>query len=87
MRFKRAEILSLARRLHLENVRVFGSVARDDANEASDVDILVSRSEDASAADVAERQDLINFVKGPSPANVTTIQQTMDQQATAALGH
>lgn len=32
-------------------------------------------------------QDMINFVKDPSTANITAIQQTMDQQATAALGH
>lgn len=31
--------------------------------------------------------DLINFLKDPSPANVTSIEATMDQQATAALGH
>jgi len=32
-------------------------------------------------------QDLINFVKNPSSANISTIEATMDQQATAALGH
>jgi spermidine/putrescine-binding protein len=32
-------------------------------------------------------QDLINFLKDPSPASVTSIQATMEQQATAALGH
>jgi len=32
-------------------------------------------------------QDLINFVKDPSSSNISTIEATMDQQATAALGH
>jgi hypothetical protein len=32
-------------------------------------------------------QDLINFVKDPSSGNISTIEATMDQQATAALGH
>ncbi|HWF57402.1 MAG TPA: substrate-binding domain-containing protein [Candidatus Dormibacteraeota bacterium] len=32
-------------------------------------------------------QDLINFVKNPSSANIATVEATMDQQATAALGH
>lgn len=32
-------------------------------------------------------QDLINFLKDPSPAGITSVQATMEQQATAALGH
>jgi alpha-glucoside transport system substrate-binding protein len=31
--------------------------------------------------------DLINFLKNPSASNVSTIEATMDQQATTALGH
>jgi predicted nucleotidyltransferase len=38
---KREEILEIARRHGAYNVRVFGSVARGEANEDSDVDILV----------------------------------------------
>ncbi|PKQ29168.1 MAG: hypothetical protein CVT60_06765 [Actinobacteria bacterium HGW-Actinobacteria-10] len=37
----RAEILALAEEAHMENVRVFGSVARGDAEPDSDIDILV----------------------------------------------
>lgn len=54
LRFKRSEILSLADRHHLANVRVFGSVARDEAGDRSDVDLLVARTDAATAADVAE---------------------------------
>ena len=38
----RAEIRALAERRGITDVRVFGSMARGDANEASDVDLLVS---------------------------------------------
>ena len=38
----RAEILALAERHGVRNVRVFGSMARGDADDASDVDLLVS---------------------------------------------
>jgi len=39
---KREEILAIARRHGARNVRVFGSVARGEADERSDVDLLVS---------------------------------------------
>ena len=54
LRWRRAEILELAKRRRLSNVRVFGSVARNDAGPSSDVDLLVSRDAGASALGVAE---------------------------------
>ena len=42
----RAEILTLAERHDVRNVRVFGSMARGDADDASDVDLLVSLAPD-----------------------------------------
>ena len=41
LRSKREEILRLASRHGARNVRVFGSVARGEADEQSDVDLLV----------------------------------------------
>ncbi len=38
----RAEILAIAKRRGLRDVRVFGSMARGDADDDSDVDLLVS---------------------------------------------
>ncbi|MBM4034082.1 MAG: nucleotidyltransferase family protein [Planctomycetes bacterium] len=38
---KRQEILRIARRHGVGRVRVFGSIARGDATEASDVDLLI----------------------------------------------
>ena len=41
LRSRRAEILAFARKHGARNVRIFGSVARNEADPASDVDILV----------------------------------------------
>ena len=38
----RAEILAIAKRHGIREVRVFGSMARGDADDASDVDLLVA---------------------------------------------
>jgi predicted nucleotidyltransferase len=38
---RRDEIISIARRYGASDVRLFGSVARGDANDTSDLDILV----------------------------------------------
>ncbi|MBT0733643.1 nucleotidyltransferase family protein [Methanoculleus bourgensis] len=46
------EILSLAERRGARNVRVFGSVARDEARADSDVDFLVDLDPDQSLLDV-----------------------------------
>ena len=60
----RAEILALAERHGVQNVRVFGSMARGDANDASDVDLLVSltpeRSGLALGALLMDVQTLLN---------------------------
>jgi len=42
LRAMRGKILAAASRRGLDDVRVFGSVARDEAGETSDVDLLVS---------------------------------------------
>lgn len=44
----RQQILSLARKNGVRNVRVFGSMARNDANEESDLDLLVELEEGKS---------------------------------------
>lgn len=45
---KREEILRIAERHGARNVRVFGSVARGEATDASDLDLLVSTTEHTS---------------------------------------
>jgi len=59
LRLKRQEILSIAARHGAHNLRVFGSVARGEANPDSDVDILVEMEPGRSLLDhVALIQDL-----------------------------
>ena len=45
----RADILAIAKRRGLRDVRVFGSMARGDADDDSDIDLLVSLPPDTSA--------------------------------------
>jgi len=52
LRTKRNEILSIAARHGACNVRVFGSVARGEADERSDIDFLVEMEEGRSLLDV-----------------------------------
>lgn len=49
----RDAILALAARYKAENVRIFGSVARNQASNASDIDILVHFRPDAPLLDEA----------------------------------
>jgi len=49
---KRQEILSLAARHGSTNVRVFGSVARGEADDASDLDVLVDLEPGRSLLDL-----------------------------------
>ncbi|PSQ96793.1 MAG: nucleotidyltransferase [Bacteroidetes bacterium SW_9_63_38] len=59
----REEILRLAHRHGAHNVRVFGSAARGDNTEDSDVDVLVELEEGRSLVDrVALKQDLENLL-------------------------
>jgi uncharacterized protein len=60
---KRQEILAIATRHGAYNVRVFGSVARGEADEDSDVDVLVELEPDRSLLDLggflADLEDLL----------------------------
>ncbi len=54
---RRHELIELARMHKAENIRVFGSVARGEANENSDVDLLVHFHPDASLFDLMDLQE------------------------------
>ena len=60
----REEILALAERHGMQDVRVFGSMARGDADDSSDVDLLVSLHPGQSGLDLAalltDVQELLN---------------------------
>ena len=63
LKLKRDEILALAAKAGAMNVRVFGSAARGDDREESDLDLLVDWSSTASLFDVgglvADLQELL----------------------------
>lgn len=59
IRDKRDAILRLAERHGARNVRIFGSVVRDEANATSDVDLLIELDPDRSLLDrIALMHDL-----------------------------
>lgn len=53
LKVKREEILRIAAKHGARNVRIFGSVARGQADERSDIDILVEMDSDRSLLDLA----------------------------------
>jgi predicted nucleotidyltransferase len=63
LREKRKEILRVAAKHGARNVRVFGSVARGEGDEQSDIDLLVEMEPDRSLLDHAglwlDLQDLL----------------------------
>lgn len=60
----RDAIINLAEIYHADNVRVFGSVARGDATENSDIDILVRFKPGASLLDEAGLDRELNELLG-----------------------
>ncbi len=48
---KKTDIIKLTQQYHAENIRVFGSVARGESTEESDIDFLVSFLPNASLFD------------------------------------
>jgi uncharacterized protein len=59
LRERRGDILAIASRHGASNLRVFGSVARGDTNEDSDIDVLIDLEEGRSLFDlIAVKQDL-----------------------------
>ena len=64
VKIKRKEILVLASKYGAKNVRVFGSVARGEAGEQSDLDLLVNFEADRSLLDhvgfVQDLSELLN---------------------------
>lgn len=60
----RAEILEIARQHHAKNVRVFGSVRRNEATKTSDLDLLVTMEPSSTILDqIGLKQDLERRLK------------------------
>jgi predicted nucleotidyltransferase len=71
LRQKHAEILSIAARYGAHNVRVFGSVARAQADEQSDIDFLVEMEPGRSLFDLGGLQSELETALG-RPVDVVT---------------
>ncbi|HEV8578311.1 MAG TPA: nucleotidyltransferase family protein [Thermoanaerobaculia bacterium] len=62
----REQILDLARSHGVRNVRVFGSQARGEGSESSDLDLLVTLGEGRSLLDlIGLKQDLEDLIRRP----------------------
>lgn len=61
---RKPEILAIAARYGAENLRVFGSVARGEDHEASDIDLLVDMAQGRSLYDLIGFQQEIESVLG-----------------------
>ena len=73
LRRHRRAVMELAGRRGLRNVRVFGSVARGEDREGSDIDLLVDVDEGVGLVDIAglvrELTDLLGVAVDVVPAN------------------
>lgn len=61
---KRAEILAICARHGAHNVRLFGSVARGEHDEASDIDLLVDMEAGRTLLDLAALQQELEALLG-----------------------
>jgi predicted nucleotidyltransferase len=64
LRDKRDEIVRIARRYGASNVRVFGSVARGDATDESDLDLLIRLERGRTLLDLAGLGDDLEALLG-----------------------
>lgn len=64
LKSRREEILALARKYGVTDVRVFGSVARGDEKKGSDIDFLIDMERDRSLFDlIGFQQDMEEIFK------------------------
>jgi hypothetical protein len=68
---KHAEILRIAERYGAHNVRIFGSVARAEADEQSDIDFLVEMEPGRSLLDLGGMQSELEAALGRAVDVVT----------------
>jgi uncharacterized protein len=71
LKLKRKELLALALKHGASNIRIFGSVARGEETEGSDIDLLVDMAEDASLLDLIRLKNDLEDLLG-RPIDITT---------------
>jgi predicted nucleotidyltransferase len=64
LRTQRADILAIARRHGASNLRVFGSIARGEADNASDLDLLVDMEPGRTLGDLVELERDLSVLLG-----------------------
>lgn len=63
LRQNREKIYEIASKYGISNIRVFGSVARGQDNENSDIDFLINQNSEVSLFEIADfKHDLENFL-------------------------
>jgi len=63
LRSKRSEIIKIAAKYGISNIRVFGSVARGEEKKNSDVDFLVKQNKGVSLFEIVEfKRDIEKFL-------------------------
>jgi predicted nucleotidyltransferase len=72
LKAKRAEILAIANRHGASNLRIFGSVARGNANRHSDIDVLIDLEPGRTLLDHAALLIELNQLLGRKVDVVTT---------------
>jgi predicted nucleotidyltransferase len=85
LRARREEIEEIAARHGIRNIRVYGSVARGEAREGSDVDFLVDVDEGRSLLDLAGFYGDIQELLGCEVDVGTTIKERLREQVEAEL--
>lgn len=81
LRARRDEILAVAARRGARNVRVFGSVARGEADEASDVDVLVDMDAGRTLLDLAGLEQDLSALLGCRVEAGTTLRPAARRRA------
>ena len=81
LRSRRDEILALAARHGAHNVRIFGSVARGEADEASDVDVLVDMAAGCTLLDLAGLEEDLSTLLGCRVEVGTTLRPAARRRA------
>ncbi|WP_028226163.1 nucleotidyltransferase family protein [Paraburkholderia ferrariae] len=71
LRAHRAEIRQIVESHHATNARVFGSSARDEDDEKSDLDLLIDATQETSLLDIARIQLRLEALLGV-PVDVLT---------------
>lgn len=81
LRARRDEILAVAARHGARNLRVFGSVARGEADEASDLDVLVDMDTGRTLLDLAGLEQDLSTLLGCRVEVGTTLRPTIRHRA------